>query len=115
MLDNVMLYWLHRHRRVVGPAVLGELHTRLDMRPDRGARRAFDLPEGDLPAVAALGRDALHRPALLRTSSTRGGHFAAFEQPASSFVDEVRGVLPHLRHVVDGTPHSPRDGRRSLE
>ena len=95
LLDNVMLYWLPGHRRVVGPALLGELRQAADSAPVEVPVGLLDLPEGDLPAVPALGRAALHRPALLERAG-QGGHFAAFEQPAA-FVDEVRAAFRAFR------------------
>ena len=64
LLDNVMLYWLTATGRVVGPAVLGELQPQ-PPRPDRRAHGLLDLPEGDHPHLAPVGRDAIHRHPLL--------------------------------------------------
>ncbi|CAA9499005.1 MAG: Epoxide hydrolase, partial [uncultured Solirubrobacterales bacterium] len=58
------------HRGVFGSAVLGELQG---PRVRAGARshRVLDLPPGDLPAFAALGRDAVQGPALLQRARPR--------------------------------------------
>ena len=70
LLDNVMLYWLPGQRGVVGAALLGEL-PRAQHRAGHGAVGLLHLPEGDLPAVAPLGRGPLHRPPLLQRARAR--------------------------------------------
>ena len=88
LLDNVMLYWLPRHRRVGRAAVLGEHRRRQrgalrrgagpDRRPDRLQR----LPAARLQRSSR--RWAQRRFSDIRHwgEPPRGGHFAAFEQPA---------------------------------
>ena len=53
------------------------------------------FPQRDPAPVAALGGAALHRHPLLERAD-RGGHFAAFEQPAL-FVDELRAFARLVR------------------
>ena len=94
LLDNVMLYWLPA-TGASSARLYWESFTDFGSDPVDGADRVLDLPEGDLPAVAALGRarftDIRHWNEL-----DRGGHFAAFEQP-DSFVDEVRAFFRLVR------------------
>ena len=86
-----------RHRRVVGPALLGELQRRRPLEPGRRCRSGvLDLPEGDLPRRRGAGPSAASPTSATGTSSTRGGHFAAFEQP-ELFVDEVRAFFRLMR------------------
>ena len=61
-----------RRRRVVGPAVLGELQQLPGRRDDRRAVGHVDLPGRDLQPVAPLGRAPLHRhPPLERARRRR--------------------------------------------
>jgi epoxide hydrolase len=64
MLDNVMLLLAAWHRGIRGPAVLGELRkTHPGSRLRSGWR--IDIPEGDLPPFASVGRATVPRAALL--------------------------------------------------
>ncbi len=68
------------HGRLVGAAVLGELpHARTSIRCAVPVGLQH-LPEGDLPHLAALGREALRRTSSTGTSSRR----AATSRPSSS-------------------------------
>ena len=101
LLDNVMLYWLpgtgassarlywESFRQVRGgsPAAVD---------PVDGADRLLDLPEGDLRARRAAGPSGASPTSATGTSSAKGGHFAAFEQP-ELFVDEVRAFFRLVR------------------
>ncbi len=83
-----------RHRRVVGAAVLGELR--------QTAHGTVQVPVGCsvfpkeiVRASTALGRQGV--PGLRYWNEpAKGGHFAAFEQPAI-FVDEVRAAFRAFR------------------
>ena len=90
LLDNVMLYWLPGHGRVVGAAVLGELP-----RAVASARRRSPCPTGCSIFPKEIFRSS-RRWAEKRFTNLvhwneleRGGHFAAFEQP-ETFVNELR-------------------------
>ncbi len=54
-----------RHWRIVGTAVLGELWQARQRRPGAGTGWLLGVPQGDLPRVQALGREAVPRPPLL--------------------------------------------------
>ena len=100
LLDNVMLYWLPRHRRVVGAALLGELRPNESITgrstPVTRADRLLDLPEGDLRARRGAGPSKRFTDIRYWNEPDRGGHFAAFEQP-ELFVDEVRSCFAKIR------------------
>ena len=97
LLDNVMLYWLPAHRRVVGPPLLGELQRQHDRSPGRRCPSGCSIvPEGDLPRRRGAGPSPASPTSATGTSSTAGGHFAAFEQP-ETFVDEVRSFFRLVR------------------
>ena len=92
LLDNVMLYWLTGDRGVVRPGSTGRASasrpaaTRSTCPPaSPSSRRRSSRPRG-------AGLEHRLTTCATTTSSTRGGHFAAFEQPAL-FVDEVAHVL----------------------
>ena len=53
-----------RYRRIVGPALLGELPQR-GSECRLGTHRMLHLPQGGHPVVAPLGGEAVHRSALL--------------------------------------------------
>ena len=99
LLDNVMLYWLPgtgaSSARLYWESFKGSSGSRARPSTRHGADGLLDLPEGDPPPVAPLGRAALHRHALLERAD-RGGHFAAFEQP-ELFVDELRAFFRPVR------------------
>ena len=61
---------VHRHRAVVGPALLGELRQ-LRGRGVRHAHGVQHLPQRDLPGQPPMGFQALHRHPLLERA--RGG------------------------------------------
>ena len=46
ILDNVMMYWLHQYRHLIGAAVLGEHRHVRHLRRDRAAIGIFAFPEG---------------------------------------------------------------------
>ena len=101
LLDNLMLYWLPAHRRVVRPALLGE-HPQVNEWISGAVSDTIDVPTGcsifpqRAPApLPALGRAAL--PDIRHWNELdRGGHFAAFEQP-ELFVDELRAFFRLVR------------------
>ena len=131
MLDNIMLYWLHAtgtsSARLYWESFTASTGTPIDAPVGR-----LDLPEGDHPPVAAVGRDALHRPALVRrarpwrplrrlraaraSSSTRS---AASSAPCAEVLrpgQRTRGVCP--RRAAERSERSrgcergcQRDGR----
>ena len=101
MLDNVTLYWLHAHRRIVRAAVLGE-HPhgeRVDLRHrDRDRRRAGRLL--GVPAGSSSGRRAAGRSAASPTSATGASRTAAATSPRCEqpelFVAEVGAAFRTL-------------------
>ncbi len=70
LLDNVMFYWLPATGASSAQALLGEL-PRVQHGTGHGSFGVLDLSEGDLPAVAPLGRAAVHRPAVLQRARPR--------------------------------------------
>ena len=94
LLDNVMLYWLPRHG-ASSARLYWESFSKVSRDPREDPDRLQHLPEGDLPSLAPLGREAL-REAGDWNELDKGGHFAAFEQPAT-FVNEVRTCFRHMR------------------
>jgi pimeloyl-ACP methyl ester carboxylesterase len=90
LLDNVMLYWLPGRGRRRRPASTGRASATRSLEPVAVPGGRLDLPQGDRAAtprwVAARYTDLRYWNVL-----DKGGHFAAFEQPAL-FVDEVRGA-----------------------
>jgi NAD(P)-dependent dehydrogenase (short-subunit alcohol dehydrogenase family) len=64
---------VHRHRRVLGPDLLGEHAQRRRLRcgPHRAADGGDDLPQGDLPRAQGLGRGPLAEPLLLERGRSR--------------------------------------------
>ena len=95
LLDNVMHYWLP-----AAGASSARLYWESFARPARrspcrtGGR--VDLPQGDLRARRGGGPSGASPTSATGTSSPKGGHFAAFEQPAI-FVDEVRAAFRTMR------------------
>jgi pimeloyl-ACP methyl ester carboxylesterase len=97
MIDNIMLYWLP------GAATSS---ARLYWESLNSAR---NLPVTDIPAGCSVFPKEVHRTSRRWAERTytdlrywneldRGGHFAAFEQPAL-FVDEVRSSFRQFRLV----------------
>ena len=97
-----MLYWLPAHRRLLGPAVLGEPGR-------RDALAGGSLEPGDrvdTPAGCTIYPHDLQRPPVRRpppgspTSALertpRGGHFPALEQP-EVFAAEVEAFFDLVR------------------
>jgi pimeloyl-ACP methyl ester carboxylesterase len=87
--------------RVVGLHLTGE-HPRgpTDLRPwqwgpGRRTDRGVDLRARESSSVPALGAETICRHTALERAG-RGGHFAAWEQPAL-FVDEVRAFFRLVR------------------
>ena len=102
LLDNVMLYWLPGHRRVVGPAVLGELQTVNAW--IAGRRAPIDVPTGCSIFPKEIFRPS-RRWAEKRFTDIRYWNEldrAATSPPSSSptlFVDEVRACFRELPGV----------------
>ena len=101
LLDNVMLYWLPGTGASSARLYWESFRqVTVDLRRPRDTvdvpDRLLDLPQGDSAAVAPLGRAAVHATSATGTSSSAGGHFAAFEQP-ELFVDEVRAFFRLVR------------------
>lgn len=95
MLDTIMLYWL-----TDSAASSARLYW-------ESFRSAFGNARIDLPAACSIFPAEMRRPPrrwaervfadiIYWNRAARGGHFAAFEQPAT-FVDEVRAGLRSLR------------------
>ena len=84
-----------RHRRVLGPLVLGELQGLGANGPCRIAHGRRGFPRRDPGCSAVSGAS---RSTTSRTGQTmpRGGHFAAFEQP-ELFVEDVRAFFATVR------------------
>ena len=60
----------------------------------------FDLPQGDLPRVAALDlRGQRYTKLVYFNELDKGGHFAAFEQP-EMFVRELRACFRQVRQAA---------------
>ncbi len=64
MLDNVMLYWLTA-AGASSARMYWESFGQAAARPGRVRGRLLDLPEGDLPRLPPVGREAVRRPAVL--------------------------------------------------
>lgn len=101
LLDNLMLYWLPRHRCLIRPAVLGKPPASQRM-ISGSAGAPVTVPTGCSVFPKELQRPS-RRWAERRFPNIRywnepgkGGHFAAFEQPAL-FVDEVRSFFRLVR------------------
>ena len=101
LLDNVMLYWLPGDGRLGGAPLLGE-HPRR-----RGVFAGTNADVISVPAGCSIfpreNPRASRRWAERRFTDIRhwgepprGGHFAAFEQPAL-FVDELRAFFRLVR------------------
>lgn len=95
MLDTIMLYWL-----TDSAASSARLYW-------ESFRSAFGNAPIDLPVACSIFPAEMRRPPrrwaervfadiIYWNRAARGGHFAAFEQPAI-FVDEVRAGLRSLR------------------
>ena len=70
LLDNVMLYWVTATRRVVGPALLGELRAGASDRPQgHDTDRRGGVSQGDRDAGAALDGRQLHRHSSLERNA----------------------------------------------
>ena len=102
MLDNITLYWLTAtaasSARLYWESGWARPSGQSQMASaghDHHADGNLDLPARDRAAVAAVVREALPRPSLLRAPD-RGGHFAAWEQP-ELFVDQVRRAFRTMR------------------
>ena len=95
LLDNVMHYWLPGAGASSGRLYWESFNT-------FGSRDPIGVPAGMslFPAeiFAPSRRWAEHRFTDIREWSEhdKGGHFAAFEQPAA-FVDDVRTFFRHVR------------------
>lgn len=86
LLDNVMLYWVTASG-VLGTAVLGELRQLRRRGTGDPAHRRGRVPREILRAPRHWCDN--NYPNITRwTTMPRGGHFAAFEQPAL-FVEDV--------------------------
>ena len=84
-------------RRLLGSSLLGELRRRAPHRPQgRRADRRRGFPTRDRHAGAALDGDVNFSNIQHWSEMAKGGHFAAFEQPAL-FVDDVRAFFRKLR------------------
>lgn len=94
LLDNVMLYWLTNTGASSARLYWESFHD-LDVRPV------------EIPSAASIYPGEIFRPSRRWLESrftdlryfaepTKGGHFAAFEQP-DSFVDEVRAAFATMR------------------
>ncbi len=95
MLDNIMLYWLPGTGASVGPAVLGELPQAAARAGRRAGRAAPSSPRRSSGRPGA-GPSSASRHLHYWNELDKGGHFAAFEQPAT-FVSEVRAAFRPLR------------------
>ena len=94
LLDNVMLYWLTNTGASSARLYWESFHD-MDVRPV------------EIPSAASIYPGEIFRPSRRWLESrftdlryfaepTKGGHFAAFEQP-DSFVDEVRAAFATMR------------------
>ena len=95
LLDNVMHYWLPA-AGASSARLYWESFSTSRAGEDRRADGCSIFPQGDLRARRAGGPSAASPTSATGTSSTTGGHFAAFEQPAT-FVDEVRAAFRTMR------------------
>jgi epoxide hydrolase len=95
MLDNIMLYWLTE-------TAASSARLYAESFPIHATRQVVDIPVG----VSLFAGDTFLPPRIWgeRTYSKlfywnrvpRGGHFAAFEQPAL-FTSELRACLARIR------------------
>ena len=94
MLDNLMLYWA-TNSATSRPASTGRASGR-DAPPTVAVPVGVTrVPEGDRPPVRAwMEADYPEHRSL--GGATKGGHFAAFEQP-ELFVDDIRACFRQFR------------------
>ena len=92
-----------RHRGLGGPVVLGERTSPGSRGRGRAASsagqapgRLHHVPRRDLPGPAQLGREVATPTSPTSTRPTRGGHFAAWEEP-ELFATEIRAAFRPLR------------------
>ena len=73
LLDNVMLYWVTAHRRVVGPALLGELRSRAPHHPQVNVPTGVAVfPQEIVPPVRRWMEGRFHQhPSLERNAQGR--------------------------------------------
>jgi hypothetical protein len=90
---------VHQHRRLLRPAVLGGPARRRPRTARRRTGGVQPLPPRHRGALASHAGERF-TPIVRWREIDRGGHFAAFEQPAL-FVDEVRAGLRALRGVAE--------------
>ena len=93
LLDNVMMYWL--------PAA-GASSAKLYWESFGASRTQVEVPMGasifpkEVFRITEEWAAANYKNIVYWNEPDKGGHFAAFEQPAS-FVDEVRAAFRHMR------------------
>lgn len=97
MLDNIMLYWLPD-----AAASSARLYWEVAHAPVKTALVTMPLAFTDFPAeIGGPSRrwaERRFRRIVSWREAAKGGHFAAFEQPAI-FVDEVRAGLRAINHA----------------
>ena len=93
LLDNVMMYWL--------PAA-GASSAKLYWESFGASRTQVEVPMGasifpkEVFRITEEWAAANYKNIVYWNEPDKGGHFAAFEQPAS-FVDEVRAAFRHMK------------------
>ena len=107
LLDNITVYWL----TATAPPPPGCTGRVRPPRSEASSRYPWEGPSSPRrsPCRRARGRTRLHRPAVLNEVE-HGGHFAAFEQPRSSFRScATRFVSCAERHCASAHRHTAVD------
>ena len=81
MLDNIMLYWLPAHRRLVGAGCTGRASRSFALDQARAAGRRQHLSARRSSAPRGAGPSEQMSNIIHWNELDRGGHFAAWEQP----------------------------------
>lgn len=96
MLDDIMLYWLQRDRRLLRWSLLGGLQQPKEAwRGDR-AHGVAVFPKEIIPAIRSWCEDS-YLDIRHWTEIPRGGHFAALEQPELFVEEDVRAFFRNVR------------------
>lgn len=96
MLDNIMLYWLPNAAASSARLYWEVAHAAAEMAPVELPLAFTRFPE-DIGGPSRQWAEHRFRRIVSWREATKGGHFAAWEQP-TIFIDEVRAGLCAVRH-----------------
>ncbi len=96
ILDNITLYWLTKTGRLVAArALLGEQEPFFAPKGVKIPDVVSAFPEETLPDPDKAGREQAYPNLLYYQRHPKGGHFAAWEQPAAIWSTTCATVSGH--------------------